>query len=827
MSVIIERAIPERAPDEAGAGAAEAGGRQWWLWGLVPPVFFAVLVLATYGGVLFHGDRVISAPSTDVHYQFLAWRQFGFGELRHGHLALWNPFIYGGTPYLAGFQSALLYPPNWLYLVMPLAPAINWGIALHIWLAGYFVYLWCRHRQAEPAKRVGMAPAMLGGVSFMFCGPYILHAYAGHLPHLCVMVWPALLLLALERMAQGGRWSWTLLGSVAAAMMVLAGHPQYVYYTGIIFAIYVLLLALRTRFWGRLVVGAAVMAMGAGALSAVQLLPGLDAASESLRAGGASYEFASTFGLPPENLPTLVAPNFLGALDTVEDPRHPIANEYSGRGYLWELSLFFGIVALVMAGVGIAAAPRTVTPVCVIILVALILALGKNIKPVYDALYSWFPGYASFRGTAKFGYLVVLFLTMLASLGLDALRLGRVRGARVAMAAGGLAALLLVAAWWADGSAGNASGAWGQLLHFVGDTGESYAIGPRGNGAWAVPGPLVSAIAQGAAMSFLFSAVVAVLVCIGALLAGSRSRRIVCVALLLVAAVEMGLFAHANLATSSPVVRLPSFWADPLEARPADRADERILLTFTPWSNAAMLMNFEAVWGYDPNVLRRYGQFVWAALVSSDVENATQNLILRPSHTPHWNMMRMIRLGMILQPPESGMPAAVSVSGAMARAQIIGYATTVASDSVLHLLESEALDERKTVVLEEVPAIMPAGSADPGTVTRCVRLSTDELEIEADVAQPAILLVTDNYASGWRVRPLEAGPQSEYQVLPGNYTQIAIPVAAGHHHLMLQYLPWSFQVGRAVSGVAVAALLAMCGLALRGQRRRAGARAAA
>jgi len=785
-----------------------------WLAPLIAPVFFAIVTLISFGSVLFRADRVISSPGTDVVMQFLAWREFGFSQLRHGHLALWNPFIYGGTPYLAGFQSALLYPPNWVHLILPLGPAINWVIALHVWMAGYFVYLWCRHRRADPQQRVGIVPAMLAGVSFMCCGPYILHTYAGHLPHLCVMVWTALLLLALERVAQGGRWTWILLGSLAAAMMVLAGHPQYVYYTGIILTIYVAILALRTRFWQRLLVGSAVMVIGAGALSAAQLLTGMDAASESLRSGGTNYSFASTFSLPPENLATLLAPEAMGVLPTKSDALLPVSNPYSGQGYLWELSIFFGITALLMAGLGIAAAPWAAIPVCIVIFVALTLALGNNIKPLYDALYNWFPGYGSFRGTTKFAYLVVLFMSMLASVGLDAVQRGRLGAVRAAVAAGAFGLLLLALAWGAESAAQTPDGMWMRLLQYERLTGQSYAMSPAGPPPTSIR---ATAVGEGAADSFFFSAVIAMIAMtvLAFAKAGAQSRAVCAWILLILATVEMTRFSRSILATASPAIVFPQSWLHTLQSRPPDQQNWRVLLTSYEWSDIAMVYGFECTWGYDPNVLRRYGQFVWtAAGYGQFIDKAEQNLPPFDSHyPPHWNMFRMLRVGSICTLINNRYANGV-MPNPLAPAQLIGAATTVAHDAVLHLLESGQLDEHRMVVLEEVPKILPAGAADSGIVTKCQRLSTDQLEVEADVRAPAILLITDNYTRGWHIRSLEPAPQQEYQILPGNFTQIAIPVAAGHHHLLLEYMPTAFRVGRAVSIAAVLAFLALCGIGL-------------
>src|SRR5262245_55231912 len=93
---------------------------------LVLVMFVDVLVAA--------GAWVVGADNGDLASQFLYWRSFGFSQLAQGNLALWNPHVFGGAPFFGGFQSALLYPPNWLYLVLPLAAATNLSIALNAWL---------------------------------------------------------------------------------------------------------------------------------------------------------------------------------------------------------------------------------------------------------------------------------------------------------------------------------------------------------------------------------------------------------------------------------------------------------------------------------------------------------------------------------------------------------------------------------------------------------------------------------------------------------------------------------------------------------------------
>ena len=117
-------------PIQRLSGFAVAGALLALTAGMFGPIFFA------------SGDIVFSKPHTDLFDQFAYWRQFGFNELKQGNLPLWNPHVFSGMPFLAGFQSALLYPINALFLIFPLAEAINLSAALHVFLIGFFVFLW-------------------------------------------------------------------------------------------------------------------------------------------------------------------------------------------------------------------------------------------------------------------------------------------------------------------------------------------------------------------------------------------------------------------------------------------------------------------------------------------------------------------------------------------------------------------------------------------------------------------------------------------------------------------------------------------------------------
>ncbi|UPT74409.1 MAG: hypothetical protein M0D55_01275 [Elusimicrobiota bacterium] len=331
---------------------------------LLPAAVLAAAVLILFGRILLSSDFILSAAGEDLDGYYVGMRQFGFSELKRGNLALWNPLLFSGAPYFANFESALLYPPNWLHMLLSPARAINLGIALHAFMAGLFTFLWRRRRGSSELA------ALLSGLIYMLSGPYFMHVFPGHLSNLCVMAWVPLLFLALDAWFDTSDPGWCLLGAFVVTMQILAGHPQYVYYTAMGAALYAFLRLHREPGGIRLALGAAAMYAGAALLSAVQLLTGVQALSELTRGVGSQHHFARTFALAPENLLTLLAPNLFGDM---------LALPYFGRWHLWEQSLFVGVTGLVLAAIGAAGADKKGRrPELAMAAAAVFLALGST-----------------------------------------------------------------------------------------------------------------------------------------------------------------------------------------------------------------------------------------------------------------------------------------------------------------------------------------------------------------------------------------------------------------------------------------------------------------
>ena len=737
----------------------------------------AAVTIAMFADVLFgSGERVLSQAGTDISHQFLHWRQFAIDQIRSGNLPLWNPHLFSGAPFFGGFQSALLYPPHLLYLVLPLGKAINVTVALHIFLLGFFLYLWLSSRRLHPLACLSAA------VLCMFSGPVFLHIYAGHLPNLCTMAWTPLVFLAVDGLIEKRWGSSCLVGSVAVCLQIYAGHPQYVYYTAVAAAAYLALGLVRCNARLQALSGFAVFYAGGAALGAVQILSGIDAAAESVRASGLSYAFAASFSLPPENLITLAVPSFFG--DMVRFP-------YWGRCYLWEMSLFLGMTGMMLALFGALQwdLPGRREGLFMVVLLG-ILALGAH-TPVHRLLYEALPGFDKFRGASKFAFQASLFLCMLAAMGMDRLlrfpesARSLLRGALPAAAILALAGLLLQFLLPDE--------TWSTLLAAISATGESYL--PKET----YLDPLFASSAKtSSALSLLFASEGALLV-VFLLRVTSRSRNAVYFILLL-ACLEMFFFARTTRPTFIPdragLQSMSAFFA----ARPGDY---RILNPLDP--NSAMTTGAMDIWGYDPGIPLRYARLI-AYTQGEDPDKATQYVKIRQYH-PWFRILRCRYFvmkgphGLVVHEFPDVLPRLLLVQDWKKAADM---------RAAFSAMSAPDFDPRKTVVLEEKPVPAPASSRESGSV-EILDSSTDHLTVAARLASSSLLLLTDAFSGGWRARALPGSDQATYRILPANYALMAIPLSAGTHRLRIEYAPASFRVGAWISAISLLACFAIAG----------------
>lgn len=360
------------------------------------------------GQVLFWG-----LPSL----QFYPWHEFAAHELAQERLPLWNPYNGAGAPLLANYQSALLYPPNWLYFIIP-GPQLmgNLGM-LHVLWAGIGMWLLLGRLKCDALGRG------IGTLAFPLCTTLI--ARFGTFPMLDVAAWLPWLMLALDMLLDGATLRRLFFLAGVVAMQLLAGHAQWTFYSFVLAGGYALWRIIRERRpFGVAIVGLIAVLFGAG-IAAIQLLPTAELQVQSQRASGVDETFALNFSYPPLSLLTLFNPDFFG---------NPGDGTYVIKGAYFELTAYVGFLPLTLAILGAGhyfrmmrrkrhglPAPdfpdsfEILTPFfSVVVVVALILALGRF--GIYPLLYRYVPTFRLFQAPARWLLLAVFSLSVLAAL---------------------------------------------------------------------------------------------------------------------------------------------------------------------------------------------------------------------------------------------------------------------------------------------------------------------------------------------------------------------------------------------------------------------------
>ena len=281
-----------------GHGPAHSGQR------LVTAVVVAcaVLMLAWMGRSVVTGQIPFTGDLLHFHYPL---RDFYARALAGGYRFDWMPSLFNGFYVVGEGQLGAYHPLHWLlYRFLPLdrAFAVELVSAYPILFAG--TWLWLR-------RRCGTAPAALGALTFTFCGFTLVHGVHPNIVGVVAHVpW---VLLALDRAARvtTGRDAWPAAAAVGVltGSQLLLGHPQGVWFAGLIEVFYAAhLMAASSSATRR----AVAMTLGCGlvlglAVGAVQVLATLDALGRSTRP---AYDatFATAFSLRPLHLLQLVHP---------------------------------------------------------------------------------------------------------------------------------------------------------------------------------------------------------------------------------------------------------------------------------------------------------------------------------------------------------------------------------------------------------------------------------------------------------------------------------------------------------------------------------------
>ena len=803
---------PARRSHAEPHAASQAGLPAW-----LPPVAYAFVTILLFREFFFQRALLLGADTFALSY-FARHFYTTFVHTFH-RFPMWDPLIFGGLPFVDGMHGDIFYPPSLALFGMETKAMWGWKMVLHVYAAGLLAYLWLRNLE------VSRGGAFFGGLVYMSGADLVSLVYPGGDGKLFVSALAPLMFLLTDRFVRNRRISDAALFALGLAMVIFTSHMQLAYFTvwGVsLYFVFRLALAWRT---GRNVaqtaglLGTFLLAgiMGVGA-AAVQFLPPLGylrewshRADKTLQADGESaYAYSTSYALNPEEVVSLVVPEFVG--DNVETELRS-GNRYWGRNVFKINSEYAGLVPLLLIPLLFICRRRPETWFFAS-LAALSVVYGMGASTPLFRLFYLVPGVNLFRAPSLIIFLYGLSVATLGALAVDRLneqiRTGEAIGAlqRATWIVAGVFVLLALAQ-----SAELITSLWQSLT----------AIGPEKAAALRENMPSIRA-------GFWITGALAIAVAgvCQAAVRGLVGARGVAIGLAMLAALDLyrvdrpfirGTVLRGQAFTSA----FPAFVEPDESIRFLQGAQARgevfrvydlgnVMQGPAYDANTLAIHGVEQLTGHHGNEIGRYRRLMGGA--DSAPNAATSNL----------RLLNIANVAYVVSPQRIQFPGLEEVFvgsrsavyrniNALPRAYLAGATEVIADDAATDRLLAQDFDGARTVIL---PEPLPAGidvQADPiGSVTWASR-EPDRFMLRVTTDRPTLLVVTDNYYPAWHARVDGA----EAPILRANLAFRAVPVPAGEHEVAFFY---NSETLRRSATVSIALLAILLGLAATGLVRR-------
>jgi O-antigen/teichoic acid export membrane protein len=687
------------------------------------------------------------------------WKRILIDSIRQRQLPLWNPYILGGTPFLAPGQASVLYPFTLLWLILPLARAYAYFAAIHLFLAGACAYVFLRVSGASrPA-------GLLAGLTYMFSTRLVTSVLWPQM--MGAVVYLPLLLGLLELIVRQSKQRWPVLPALAAALVlglsVLAGHIEASVYVMAAMGLYILgrlgtmVPRREARAVRALASSAASVVLGCG-LAAIQLLPFYEVGSLNFRSGAVSYQDVAGFALKLPQLFTFLMPDFYG------NPTIHWAPYWGPKDYVEQAS-YVGVLPLLLAAATLLMLRNgQIATLWGIIAVSLLLAFGT---PLYRVVFFLLPGFNQIHSPFRWLIPYTAAMALLAGFGFDRVR-ARLGGARLWFGAAFAAVLAGAALWWLAVLPRVPAGTYGLEVR-------NYAI------------------LLGLALASAFIA-----------WTGRRAFSILAVALvaadLAYFGVDFNTAADPRLLQTTPeLVRFLQQDRDVFRvtAYGRDKMFE---------ANGNVLYGIQDARGYDSVIVGRYARLNELLEPQDQLQFNRVKTLDRPGALKS-PVLNLLNVKYVVTREEIGDPQFELVyagpDGRVYRNRDVLPRAFVAGDVRVGDLSTLAgVDPSRTAVVDR-PVQETSGSPSPGAKASVELYSGRKVLVRA--TGPGLLVLTDNNFPGWKAT-VDGQPAD---LLTADYTFRGVPLPAGEHLVEFVFAPTTVLVGGLISGLSVALVVVL------------------
>lgn len=402
------------------------------------PALIALALCVVWVLVLFlpmFAGQFLGSDLSDQTWTGIPFRQFWSDEFhRTGSVPLWNPFMFGGLPFVGAMHGDMYYPTSFLRLILAADQALNVTFFIHMVLAGAFTYLFLR------VLGTSWTAAVTGALGYQLSGIVASQVSPGHDGKMIVSALLPLLLAGLVLAIRKRRIEAFGLVALVVGLDILSPHVQTTQYSLIFAGIFTLYLcfwdeqrpALPKERWTALGLASLAVVLGMG-LSLIQMMPFLANGPFAARVAGAQgWEYATSYAMPPANIMDWLVPTFTGST---------VWGVY-WAGAVKLHSEYLGAAIILLAAMGLANPRRRLTWMFIgVFVLFLLVCLGAK-TPFYRLWYAVVPLVKVTRAPGMAFFIPTFIVCCFAAFGVE--RLERRERSALPLIGLAVAALLLL-----------------------------------------------------------------------------------------------------------------------------------------------------------------------------------------------------------------------------------------------------------------------------------------------------------------------------------------------------------------------------------------------
>ncbi|RUO88481.1 hypothetical protein D7Y11_35260 [Corallococcus sp. AB018] len=725
----------------------------------------------------------------------------------------WTPFDSLGQPFAGATVTGAFHPANLLGMLVEGPAMLTLMVLVCYPVAALGTYVLLRRWGTRPGA------AAVGALGFAFGGALV--SLTNSLPYLQAAMALPWLLVATDAVLKHA--SWAAAGAVGLVLgtLLFAGDPQGFAVGGAT----VLAVAAFGPLEGaprRKVLLAAGAGLGLALLvSAVQLWASASVLRETF-AERRTLETAVVWSTHPLRLLDMA----LGNVFALERPlRAPVAEGLLGTQVndFWLRSLYVGLPMLFLAGVAAASRwrERRVQLALGLTVLFVLLMFGRH-TPLYALVYELLPPWRPFRYPEKLSVHVAFWLAVLAGLGAESLVAREAPGRRrVAWVLGGmglgvlLLALTGTGARLAEALSGFYSGRpelWPEVARQVGERLTEGGL-RTGSVCLALGLLLVWRKLQPRPLALVLVTLVAVDVAwVTEPVYVSCDRDLIEAQPLFVETMRQRVGSETLLGQTRVYTAVATIQQPSLEGLSLDDRDAAANLTMLV-PDVGARWGVEAANWYLPTLSARVG-----ALLKDQRQWWRRYAGLAGVGFFTLDTLQVQKRGMEKYVVAESEPFGVQLLAnplALPRVYLAAPRCVAGPEESLALIaSSDFVPGRQAAVECLTPLPQPAPDAELGSV-RVVERDPDGSTVEVDAKQPAVLVASEAYFSGWTAT-VDGAPA---EVLPTNHAFLGVALPEGRHQVIWRFIPPGQGMALAVSGLGVGLCLLPWLLRLRRVRR--------